>query len=113
MKCRKYLLHCSGCMYRKITIIAICMQVATAVTICDARSTFCITPDVQFHISRKQTCSFLLSCLLLHLKRNTFFFFFTNTGIIPASSPNLCSTVNITMCAFRHEAVCKLHEAKQ
>jgi hypothetical protein len=50
----------------------ICMQVATAVTICDARSAFCIMPDEQFHISRKQTCSFLLSCLLLHLKRTLF-----------------------------------------
>jgi hypothetical protein len=52
----------------------ICMQVATAVTICDAHSAFCIKPDEQFNISRKQTCSFLLPCLLLRLKRTSSFF---------------------------------------
>ena len=52
----------------------ICMQVATAVTICDARSAFCIMLDEQFHISRKQTCFFPLLRLLLHLKRILFFF---------------------------------------
>jgi len=88
----------------------ICMQVAIAVTIYDARDAFCIMPDEQFHISRKQTCSFLLSCLLFHLKRSPFFI---STGIIQASSPSLCSAVNITMCAFRHDVICKLQEAKQ